>query len=426
LNFLFIQLYVILVLIRPQDYPQLVDAMPFPLLPTTLGIALLGWLISRDKSFAAPQYLVLVAFLVVLMLSKLVNGWAGGMVEQLSLFGPILAAFVLLANATTTPSRVRTTMAIFAICAGVLAVHGIEQAETGIGWTGEELSQGTRIQYVGIFSDPNDLGMLFVMCMPMAMYLGGRGGMLGLRRLFWLAVTALLLYGVYLTNSRGALLAVVVLVALYFWFRRGPVTAAAFGAACMVAMLALPSRLQELDASEESAAGRVDAWYQGLQMFLEHPLFGVGAGNFTEINPLTAHNSFVLVLAETGYIGFTVWLAFVGYCFWMLAALLRHEPPQESEDVADAWLDEKKMARALLFALSAFFAAAFFLSRSYIVLLYLLAALVVGYYTGARTRWPTLPEFSLQRDLVRWPIIALVSIVALYVVVRVLLSAGQG
>jgi O-antigen ligase len=423
LNFLFIQLYLILVLIRPQDYPALVDSMPFPLLPVTLAIALAGWLISRDKSFAAPQYFVLGSFLVVLMVSKLVNGWPGGMLEQLTLFGPIVAAFLLLANATTTMPRVRGTMVVFSLCAAVLALHGIEQAQTGVGWTGEILSQGTRIQYVGIFNDPNDLGLLFVMCLPMAMYLGEGGGMMGLKRLFWLAVAATLLYGVYLTNSRGALLSVVLLVGLYFWHRRGPVTALVFAGVCLVGMLALPSRLHEVDVDEESAAGRVDAWYQGIQMFLEHPVFGVGAGNFTENNPLTAHNSFVLILAETGYIGFTVWLAFIGYCFWMMSAVLKHEPPLPDDDTAAAWAGEKRMARTILFSLSGFFAAAFFLSRSYMIVLYLLAALAVGYYTGARERWPSLPEFAVQKDLVRWPMLSLVAIVALYVVIRGLLLA---
>ena len=421
MNFLFIQLYLLLVLLRPQDYPQLVDSMPFPLLPTTLMVALLAWLPSRDKSFAAPQYILIVVFLLVLMVSKLVNGWPGGMYEQLAFFGPIVIAFVLMANATMTLKRDKTTMALFGVSAAVLALHGILQVETGVGWTGEVLSQGTRIQYVGIFNDPNDLGLLFVMCLPMVIYLGTRGGMLGLRRLLWFGIAGMLLYGIYLTNSRGAMLATAVLVASYFWYRRGAFIAGIFGAACLGVMLMLPSRLQELDAGEESAAGRVDAWYQGIQMFIEQPILGVGAGNFTENNPLTAHNSFVLVLAETGYIGFTVWLAFVAYCFWMVAAVLKHEPPLPDEAATEAWTAEKAMARTLLFSLTGFFSAAFFLSRSYVILLYLLAGLVVGYYTGARTRWPTLPQFALQKDIIRWPVLSFAGIVALYIVTRVLL-----
>ena len=423
MSFFFIQLYLILVLIRPQDYPQWADEFSFPILPTVLGIALLSWLVSAGKSLSAPQYPLLGVFLVVLMLSKLVNGWAGGMLEQLQLFGPIVVVFLLLAHATSTVRRVTLTMTVFALCAGVLAVYGIEQVRNGIGWTGQPLSQETRIQYVGIFNDPNDLGLLFVMCLPMAFYLSTRGGFMGLRRLFWLALAAALLWGIFLTNSRGAFVAVAVLVAVFVWRRRGIIWAAVLGSCFVVAMMALPSRMQELDVDEESAFGRIDAWYEGLQMFSGHPIFGVGAGNFTEINPLTAHNSFVLVLAETGIIGYMLWFIFVCYGFRMTMAVLHHNP-EPADAATPAWKTERSLATTLLLAQAGFFAAAFFLSRSYVILLYLLTALVLGWYTGARERWPALPRFELSRDLIRWPLIAVASVAGLYVIVKLLMLTG--
>jgi hypothetical protein len=54
----------------------------------------------------------------------------------------------------------------------------------GVGWTGMGMIQDGRIQYVGIFNDPNDLALLFVMVLPMALYLSSRGGWFGLKRLF--------------------------------------------------------------------------------------------------------------------------------------------------------------------------------------------------------------------------------------------------
>ncbi|ANB17166.1 O-antigen ligase family protein [Dokdonella koreensis] len=420
--FFFMLLYLVLVLIRPQDYPAMAEALPVPVLQVTLGLALVAWLASRAKSFAAPQYLLIGLFLVVLMVSKVVNGWAGGALVQLLKFGPIVAAFVILANAVTTPARIRTVMVVFVLCSTVLAIHGIDQVQTGIGWTGEPLSQGTRIQYVGIFNDPNDLGLLFVMCLPMALYLSSRGGLLGLRRLFWWAAGGTLLYGIYLTNSRGALLALVTLVGAYVWQRRGLVSAAVFGGVGLVGLMLIPSRLSELDIDESSAMGRVDSWYEGIQMFIADPLFGIGADGFSDLHYLTAHNSFVLVLAETGIIGYTIWLAFVGYCFRMPLAVLRMQRQPADAAAASAWAAERKLALTLLLSLFGFFAAAFFLSRSYIILLYLLAAVVVGYYAGARQRYPDLPTFDLGKDLVLWPLVSVASIVFLYVLVKVMLG----
>lgn len=426
--FLFMVLYLVLTLIRPQDYPVLLEAPGPPWQPIALVLAAVFWLFSARKSFAAPQYLLLACFLLVLMLSKVVNGWTGGALVQLTKFAPVVMAFVLLANAVDTRERVVAVMAVFAVCAGVLALHGIGQSRTGIGWTGVGMSQETRIQYVGIFNDPNDLGMLFVTCLPMSFYLSLRGGLMGLRRLFWLAVAGVLLYGIYLTDSRGTMLALVVLLGVYVWQRRGLVTAGVLGVAALAVLMALPSRMQELDVGEASAQGRVESWYEGLHMFLSRPLLGIGADGYSDMYNLTAHNSFVLVLAETGVIGFTIWLAFIGYCFRMMLAVLRQQRDAgdigDMDDAGDAveWHEDRAIALTLLLSLSGFFAAAFFLSRSYVVVLYLLTALVVGHYVGMQARHAGLPRFGLEHDMVRWPLWSVGGIIGLYVMVKVLLA----
>jgi O-antigen ligase len=413
-----ILLYVVLTIIRPQDYlPGLENV---PVLSVVLVLAFAAWLFSNTKTFAAPQFLILPAFLLILMISEVTNGWTGGAIDELARFGPVVIAFFVFGAACSTQKRVRIAMGVFVTCAAVLALHGVEQSQLGTGWTGIPLSEGGRIQYVGIFNDPNDLGLLFAACLPMAVFLGRRGG--GMMRPVWLASALLLLYGIVLTNSRGALLAVLIIGGCYVWYRRGIVTAGILGVIGLTAMKLVSSRMDELDAGEESAAGRVDAWYAGLEMFRDNPAFGVGAGNFTEYNELTAHNSFVLVLAETGFVGFVTWLAFVGYGFWMMLTIIRHvRVPGNDPEVEAAWAMEKQMALTLLLSLCGLFAAAFFLSRSYMVVLYLIAAMVAGHYIGARKRWPELPFFRLSDGGWRWVPAAAGSVAALFVLVAVLL-----
>jgi putative inorganic carbon (HCO3(-)) transporter len=416
-----ILLYLVLTIVRPQDYlPGLVGV---PLLPVVMVLAFLAWLGSSAKTWAAPQFLILPAFLVVLMISQVTNGWAGGAMDELAKFGPTVIAFFVFAAACNTRRRVTIGMAVFVLCSMVLALHGVEQVKTGIGWTGVPLVEDGRIQYVGIFNDPNDLGLLFAATLPMAIFLSRNGGFLG--RLFWLAGALLLLYGTYLTNSRGAMLAVLFVGGIYVWHRRGLITAGVLGVIGLTGMQMLSSRMQELDADEESASGRVDAWYSGLHMFMSHPLFGVGAGNFTEYNDLTAHNSFVLVLAETGFVGFVLWLAFVGYTFRMMVTVLRFKPElADDAALAKQWQAERAMALTLLLSLCGLFAAAFFLSRSYMIVLYLFAAMVVGYYVGARQRYPALPAFNLSQGGWRWVPAAMGSVAALFLLVAVLLRTA--
>ena len=175
-------------------------------------------------------------------------------------------------------------------------------------------------------------------------------------------------------------------------------------------------------------------------MFREHPLFGVGPDQYTDYNPLTAHNSFVLVLAETGILGFTLWLAFVIYGFRMMWTGSRplgelsweHEAAPAADGDAETALAEldaieagmaegRAIAMTLLLSLVGFFTASFFLSRSYVVILYLLSALVLAQYEDQRREDPGLPAFSLGDDVLLWPAVGIGVALGLYVLVKVLL-----
>lgn len=423
--FVLMLVYLILTIVRPQDYmPALVGV---PLMPVVMISAALLWLLSRDKHLAAPQYLLVPMFLLAMIASMLMTGWVGGALLVLQVFGPIVIAFVLLANSITNLRRVTWALAVIVLCSTLLALHGVDQIQQGIGWTGALLSEDTRIQYIGIFNDPNDLGLLFVSAIPMAVYLMGRGGGAGLMRLLWLGCAMLMLYGVYLTKSRGAMVALIAVVGVYFWRKRGVVQAVIMGLICLTVLQFLSPRMEQLSAEESSAYGRVDAWYVGLHLFMEHPLFGVGAGQFVEHNSLTAHNSFVLALAETGIFGYTVWLTFLCFGLWMMFAVLRFQPElaDTDSDAHAAWRQHRSLAMALLLSQVGLLAAAFFLSRTYVVVLYLFEAVVVGFYFVARKNYPDLREFRLSEGWVRWPLLSVLSIVVLFVVVRVLLMVSS-
>ena len=74
--------------------------------------------------------------------------------------------------------------------------------------------------------------------------------------------------------------------------------------------------------------------------------------------------------------------------------------------------------------IAALFTAAFFLSRTSVILLALLAALVVAHFTVVRGMFPGMEGFSLKQNLLRWPVIAAAATVGLFVMVKVLLAFG--
>src|SRR3546814_16574738 len=75
---LFLLTWLGLVLIRPQEYPALVD-LAIPILPLAMLGALGAWVVSRERRpLNQPTYLLFAVFIVVGMVTMVVNGWVGG------------------------------------------------------------------------------------------------------------------------------------------------------------------------------------------------------------------------------------------------------------------------------------------------------------------------------------------------------------
>jgi O-antigen ligase len=306
----------------------------------------------------------------------------------------------------------------------IIAMHGIGQVDTGEGWSGARTVQGGRITYLGFLNDPNDLAVAFLTALPLAIYLAREAASMLLR---WASYGAAgtTLYGIYLTNSRGGFVALLAMLGVYCFHRFGLLRTIVVGPLALVPLLIMrPSRMEDVSPDEASASERVEAWYTGLQLFFEHPILGVGRGNFTEHHWLPAHNSYILVLAETGLAGYLIWTALIGTT---LVALYRVETsladgsasasPQSGPDAQHA-----AAARAMLYSLVGFLAAAFFLSRSYIPILYLVLGLSVAVYQIVRQRWPSFNPVRLLPMLGRLLVLQSASIVGLWMLVRVLLA----
>ncbi|MBK7660080.1 MAG: O-antigen polymerase, partial [Betaproteobacteria bacterium] len=245
--------YIGLLYLRPQEYRGARWRPDHAVLPHP---RLLFWMARRHTP--APQYGLVAAFVLAMVVSKALQGWLGGIPIMLGFFLPVVFLFVLVAGLTDSVKRHRAFMIALVLYTLFLAVHGIDQSASGIGWSGAELSQGTRITYLGIFNDPNDLALAFVIALPMLAYLfGTAGGFAG--RLFWLAGMGTLLYGIFLTNSRGGMLSAAAQFLAFCVGRWGMLRSSIPAAAGLVGLAMLPSRLDNLDSDEASAEGRVEA-----------------------------------------------------------------------------------------------------------------------------------------------------------------------
>lgn len=426
--------YLALNFLRPGElYPQLA---PYQVMDIAIVLAGLGAagaiLLGRAPNLRVPQPYLVLAFTFWAMFSIVAAvRWPGGSLVALTGLAPSVALFALVYLNLDTLARVRATCGVLALLGLVVAAQSVYSYHTGwraqtflfrqreddpteeVPFTQDEGDNANpasgdegpsdevsgdepaatpadaapavivRIRHLGFLNDPNDLAQALVAILPLlvALRVPGRRWRNALR--VWLPV-ACLLYAVALTRSRGSIVALGVLLYIALRQRLGrtlSIVLGVLGAAVAIGFGFAGGRALSVD---ESAEGRLDAWSEGLQMLKASPVWGVGYAQFTEHNPLVAHNSFVHCFSETGLVGYFLWLTLVVATLAGLRHVVAEAP--EGEDGAEF----RRWAQAAFLSLTAFLTGAFFLSRTYNVVLFLLLGLGTAVIAIARREeWST-------------------------------------
>jgi O-antigen ligase len=271
-----------------------------------------------------------------------------------------------------------------------------------------------RVRYLGPLQDPNELSLAIGIGLPFAFAFFERKRSTG--RLL-LLLSALLLVGTctVFTQSRGGQLVFLAAVGAYFVKRFG-MKGLILGAVLALPLLMLGGRSGE--EAEASSLERLECWYEGMSMFKQYPLFGVGQGQFTEHHFLTAHNSYVLAPAELGFPGMVIW-SIVMYItvkipVSALQRLSRRAPslPGAEADVARTW------AMGLLAALLGLLVGIFFLSFCYHQTLWIYIGLSGAFYCALKNHDPDWEVRFRWRDLLLVIAIDVMLVALLFVYTR--------
>jgi O-antigen ligase len=274
-------------------------------------------------------------------------------------------------------------------CRGPEAEPGIEYRCEHVGLFGT-YSVEDRVRYRGDLHDPNEVA-LTICAGGLALLIA-----FALRKRDLLAVAALslgvamVIATVFLTQSRGGLIAMLLVPGVYLVRRYGM---KAIVPAALVALPVLVMGGRSDEAAELSTEMRYEAWATGLDMWHHSPIFGIGARMFSEHHYLTAHNSYVLVLAELGIVGLVLFVAVVYLCVKTLLVglgVLRHVP---GAAVAQVW------GMALLAAMAGIAFQINTLSFAYHPVLWLFFGLVGAWYSAVRYHHPELEIRLSPRDL---------------------------
>lgn len=417
-------LYVAILFIRPQEWVSAIRG--WPLLDVVAGVALVTWLGSlrhgRWRFRDAPQNWLMLGLFLATLMSHVRHTYFAALVETFQDFGKVVLVYFLIASLVTSVRRAKVVILVMVIGCLFMSFHGILQAHTGTGFGGHvPIVRGdiVRVRWLGMFHDPNDLSLMLVAILPFLFSkVLDRNSALPARAL-GMGAAVPMLYCIYLTNSRGGwvALAAMVMAFLYVHLLSKKVAIAMALAACVPVIALGPSRMGTIDVHEAATYNRFMAWGDGNRMLKRWPVFGAGKGRFTEFSDerMVAHNSFVHCWAELGLFGYFFWLGLVIASLkdgWALSKMTSEEA--EARELS-------RLGKAALTGLVGFLVAALFLSRTYIVPLYLLFALFAALRSIHERDFGVL-ESGFVAGHSKYVFAAeLASIPALYVMIRLLI-----
>lgn len=390
----------LILFVRPSDlFPSLANAGLYELAIIACFIASFPAVLEQfvpSTLVSRPITLCVLGLGVALAVSESVHKTPEEAFEVLFQYAKIVVYYLLLVGLINTPGRLRgliylTTGLIVAITVlAILQYQGVIDLPALAPVVDHDTDEAllstvefTRLRGPGIFNDPNDLGQLLAVAVIVCLYGFGERG-LGILAWLWGLPLAVLGYGLLLTQSRGAFLALLGGLMAFLFARFGWRRTLLLGLLGVPALFVLfAGRMTEISPSDSTGQQRIQIWSDGLEMFREDPLLGVGVGEYNKRAGYVAHNSFLHCFAEIGFFGGMCFLGGFALALWNL---LRLRPSKVK-------ITDPEMRRLLPYLLgmcAAYAVGLLALSRAYAVPTYLFLGLASAYVPLAASR-PALP-----------------------------------
>lgn len=374
--------------------------------PKLLGLVLmLSWLalvtsgerVHRERFFSHPAFI----FVLILFVSwaGLSASWAeepSAALEATTRYLPNAMLFLIVFAGVRTRDQLLWVVGSLVVGAFIAAAYGLVSPVP--------VDEDGRLS--GALGNANETAASLVaggaLAAALAVALRGQP----ILRLASAIVVPLCVIAVFLTASRGGLvaLATALIAAVLLAPGRRRAAAIALAGTVVLATVIYFAAFASVDARNrvtelQGGTGRVDIWTVGWRMVEAEPLRGVGAGNFEVSSihyliapgallrddfivdePKVAHNTYLNVLAELGVVGLAL---FMGVILFSLGCALR----AIGFAVKSGDRQVEILARAMVVVLLALLAADFFGSRQYSKQLWLLMALCPVLLEITRAEW---------------------------------------
>jgi hypothetical protein len=270
-------------------------------------------IITRDLRLPGRPVLLWGIFILFMAASIM---WADNRSAALDWFSRYVQQYLLLVVVAMMPAKwndVRAVMIGLVIGGIFAALYGDYLLAQGAGaYRHDRLVVEAGDREV----DPNEFAAALILPFGLALmyFLRTRG----FRKVAAFVVVGILLGGFIASGSRGALIAITILLGYLLWRSPYRMQLAAILAAGSVAIFASPLVARFADAMSSGGAGRTSIWKTGYVAFRKHWAVGVGIGNFQDAYDrawfavyhgtykhwhIVAHNVIVQTGVELGVVG---------------------------------------------------------------------------------------------------------------------------
>jgi len=315
--------------LRPQDQVPPIAVLHLAELCAIVGltsmvVARLGRKL-RPLPFT-PEIAGLAAFGLVMAVGIPFSFWPGGSFHDFTdVYLKLFVIVVLMIHCLDRLERLDRYTWLIVLCSGYVAAHSLVDYIRGV-----RLVEDGRVAGAvgGIFGNPNDLALNMVVFMPFALASAFKPGP-AFRRVIAAGCGLLMVATILFTRSRGGFLGLGAMLSLLVVgsVRVRP----AVGVAAVVAVLAaVPlapasfwSRVVSILDAEKDTTGsrkaRIELLKEGVRVFAENPIMGIGLGQFINYEPEerkeawnVTHNAILQVAAELGVLGLIPFVYVIG------------------------------------------------------------------------------------------------------------------
>ena len=314
-----------------------------------------GWMRSRQAA-------LLLIFTGAMCASVPFSFWKGGSMRAILAWVPYVLIFLLGAQLVHTKKALYRTMLVVASAGLFLAVLSFMAGN----FSRSRLGLGSSV------GNANDLAALILFGIPCWGILARKEARNALRLLLVTACVLLSLAVVLKTGSRGALVALIAMILSIFWRLSVPKKFVFLVLVLLAGSLTyhwLPRSVasryttlfsdvdnpyQRMDPDEviaaESTMARQRILKQSIRLTLQHPLWGVGVGQFTVADSQDfkdqgrradwhqTHNSYTEVSSELGLPGFVVYVLLLGSCYLTARSIYKQRATGPNCNPWPGWL----------------------------------------------------------------------------------------